>query len=202
MLNKHNDNIFHTELKNIDYICIMEKRKRYTVQIKTEISQVAAYFIDQIVKESNGRFKSISDFVRVTILKEIDELHPGLSRYYHLMPKRELEALNNTYYPRSSVRQITEAYPVEILNNSNPVGNGNRNRYTVQVRTELSETANDFLGFIFEDNEYSCSRSDFLRGVLINKIVKFKPKSIEYLSVKEKGKIESFPKSHNTTHHL
>lgn len=155
MLNKHNNNIFHTEFKNIDYICFMEKRKRNTVQIKTEISQVAAYFIDQIVMQAPKTFKSRSDFVKKALMNELrgfikehiflsyqldGDLEPAEVRY---LSKSEADYLSNYNFTKPRISLIPP--PEEVIKETHPVANGSRKRYTVQALTEISIGLNQFI---------------------------------------------------------
>ena len=155
MLNKHNDNIFHTELKNIDYICVMEKRNRYTVQIKTEISQAAAYFIDQLVMQAPKTFKSRSDFVKRALMSELrgfineyillsykldGDLNPTEVKY---LSKYEADYISNYNFTKPRI-SLTPP-PEEVIKETHPVANGNRKRYTVQALTEISIGLNQFI---------------------------------------------------------
>lgn len=156
MLNKHNNNIFHTEFKNIDYICFMEKRKRNTVQIKTEISQVAAYFIDQIMMQAPKTFKSRSDFVKKALMNELcgfineyiflsyqldGDLKPAEVRY---LSKSEADYLANYNFTKPHISLI-QPPPEDVVKETHPVVNGNRKRYTVQALTEISIGLNQFI---------------------------------------------------------
>ncbi|NLU29533.1 MAG: hypothetical protein GXX03_06700 [Bacteroidales bacterium] len=217
MLNKHNDKKFHTELKKFDYICIMEKRNRYTVQIKTEISQTAAYFIDQIVKQAPKTFKSRSDFVRKALLYNMAEYDDKPENYFS---KEERNVYGTYCNPNISFTPPPEA----IINKSQPVGNSNRKRYTVQVCTELSNMFNIFLKkymnetyFQFICNEIEnndmiaekdkkiiiaynfanikeVNRSSFLRRVIIYHIVKLIPSALYHLPEKEREGYRIFQK--------
>lgn len=191
MLNKHNDNIFHTELKNIDYICVMEKRNRYTVQIKTEISQAAAYFVDQIVNESKGRFRSRSEFARVSLILGILSLEPGLENYLSKEEKKVISRFSHS--PRNEKKSIIP--PEDVINNNNPTGNGKRKRYTVQILTELSEASNDFLFIILDNDNYRysydlSSRSNFFHRMILKNIVFYKTEAIDFISEKEREMCE------------
>lgn len=156
MLNKHNNNIFHTEFKNIDYICFMEKRKRYTYQIKTEVSQSAAYFIDQIVDKSKGYYKSRSDFVKKALISELYafiledillsyKLHGDFNvmetKYFS---KSEANFISNYNFTKPHISLI-QPPPEDVVKETHPVVNGNRKRYTVQALTEISIGLNQFI---------------------------------------------------------
>lgn len=191
MLNKYNHNKFHTEFKNIDYICFMEKRKRYTYQIKTEVSQSAAYFIDQIVNESKGRFRSRSEFARVALINGIVSLEPGLG---NCLSKEEKKVISRfSHSPRNEKKSIIP--PEDVINNNNPTGSGKRKRYTVQILTELSEASNDFLFIILDNDDYRywydlSSRSNFFHRMILKNIVFYKTEAIDFISEKEREMCE------------
>lgn len=190
----------------------MEKRKRYTVQIKTEISQAAAYFIDQIVELSQESFKSRSDFVRKSMLLSIASNDGSIENYFS---KEEKKAFSDFFSPYNKLKFIPP--PEDIIKKTNPTGNEKRKRYTVQIRTELSKDLSDFLNnslvklslkkynlpallgldpstreevltYIYKHK--MISRSEFLRGSILETIVKFNPYALEYFSDKEKKECE------------
>lgn len=169
----------------------MGKRNRYTVQIKTEISQAAAYFIDQIVKESNGGFRSRSEFARVALIEGILSLEPGLGNY---LSKEETNVLGRySYSHRNGQKSIIP--PESVINNNNPTGNGKRKRYTVQILTELSKASDDFLFIILDNKNYRdsynlYSRSDFFRRIIIKCIVFYKTEAMDFISEKEREMYE------------
>ena len=133
----------------------MEKRKRNTVQIKTEISQTAAYFIDQIVKQAPKAFKSRSGFVKKALMGELrgfineyiflsykldGDLKPAEVRY---LSKSEADFVSNYNFTKPRISLIPP--PEEVIKETHPVANGNRKRYTVQALTEISIGLNQFI---------------------------------------------------------
>jgi hypothetical protein len=133
----------------------MEKRKRNTVQIKTEISQVAAYFIDQIVMQAPKAFKSRSGFVKKALMNELcgfikehiflsyqldGDLEPAEVRY---LSKSEADYLSNYNLTKPRISSIPP--PEEVVKKTHPVANGSRKRYTVQALTEISIGLNQFI---------------------------------------------------------
>lgn len=186
----------------------MEKRKRYTFQVKTEVSQSAAYFIDQIVEKSHGYYKSRSDFVKEALLCQIQLLKSGED----YLSKEEIKILNRggDRLPRIDLIEIPST---EIINSLHPVGRGKRKRYNVQVGTEISKglknalnevlmmiavnrlnvypTPSDLRDKLFQKivisyiNEDLYSVSNFLNIIIIQRILAHKPLALEYLSEKE-----------------
>lgn len=166
----------------------MEKRKRYTYQIKTEVSQSAAYFIDQIVDKSKGYYKSRSDFVRKNLLLKIIEIEPVVEEY---LSKSEMKNVLHVRYPRIELIDIPS---FDIINSTQHIGNSKRKRYTVQVGTELSKAPYLYVGRIceiYKDYELY-SYNSFLRRLVIRSILKHKPLAFKYLSEKERLEYEKY----------
>lgn len=150
----------------------MEKRKRNTVQIKTEISQVAAYFIDQIVKQAPKTFKSRSDFVKKALMSELHgfifeyillsyklhgDLNPTEEKY---LSKYEKDYLSNYNFTKPHISLI-QPPPEEVIKETHPVANGNRKRYTVQALTEISIGLNQFIEKYIDQMKFQLASVQF-----------------------------------------